>query len=57
MIDNEFVALSDAQSAVIGGGWSLDGLINEAVKVIVSEVSHYWSDFTHGVRGGSPVAR
>ena len=57
MIDNEFVALSDAQSAAIGGGWSLDGLINEAVKVIVSEVSHYWSDFTHGVRGGSPVAR
>lgn len=57
MIDNDFVALSDAQSAAIGGGWSLDGLINEAVKVIVSEVLHYWSDFTHGVQGGSPVAR
>ena len=56
MMDNEFVALSDTQSAAIGGGWTLDGLISEAVKVIVSEGVKYWSDFTHGVPGGSPIA-
>ncbi len=57
MINNEFVALSDAQNAAISGGWSLDGLISEAVNVIASEASRYWSDFTHGVPGGSPIAR
>lgn len=58
MIDNnEFVALSDAQSATVSGGWTIDGLINEAVKVVVGEVLDTWSDFTHGVTGGPHIAK
>lgn len=50
--NNEFVALSDEQSAAIIGG----GPIDWAIKTVVGIVLNNWGDFTTGLKEGWAAA-
>ena len=55
--NNDFVALSEAESAAVLGGGPLTWLAKEVVKIIAEEIIRNWDDFVNGVKDGVAAAR
>ena len=55
--NNEFVVLSDEQSAMVVGGGPYDWFVKEVIKVAVGAIINNWGDFTKGFEEGTQAGR